>query len=438
MLPQHRVGHRSVSFILLLLVVVAGVAIAIINALSSAQATRTQLEERTRTIAYALDGDTIAQLSGTSADLQSPIYRDLKTKLTALKLVSTDARSVSLAGLREGEAFFYVDSEVPETQYYASPGEHFTGPVGILTDIVINKQPLVVGPTNNALAGMAPVISNKTGKVVAVVTSTTDATVYNQALLQGASLPLAATFIIVALILVYEWMRRRDQQLLRVRSELVSIASHELRSPVVGIRWASESLLKSAKGTSVGTVRAIYDSVIHLQASIEDILQLTHVTSHQAQKLNLAPCDMTALLHEVCDTQRLHAQQRGVALVMDKSWPKELIVTCDEDKMKRAFHNIVSNAVKYTQDKTEVALHYALKDSKHCIYIIDHGIGIPAAEQGRVFGGFYRATNAKASGVEGTGLGLYLTKTIITQHHGEVSFVSEEGLGTTFAVTLPG
>lgn len=69
--------------------------------------------------------------------------------------------------------------------------------------------------------------------------------------------------------------------------------------------------------------------------------------------------------------------------------------------------------------------------------VADEGIGIPKDEQARVFGGFYRASNAKASGETGTGLGLYLSKTIVEQHHGKLAFVSEQNKGTTFTVTLP-
>lgn len=221
-----------------------------------------------------------------------------------------------------------------------------------------------------------------------------------------------------------------------MRSELVSIASHELRSPLVGMRWAIEGLMKSAANKAEeAKLKAIDDSIIHLQAGTEDILQFTAVTG--AKKLNLAPVDMRALLQEVLDTQRLVAQQKSVKLVMDDSWPKALTITCDGDRMKRALHNLVSNAIKYTRTNTDVVLSYAKTDKHHQISITDHGIGIPKDEQQRVFAGFYRASNAKASGEKGTGLGLYLTRTILEQHKGKITFTSEEGKGTTFAISLP-
>ena len=114
-----------------------------------------------------------------------------------------------------------------------------------------------------------------------------------------------------------------------------------------------------------------------------------------------------------------------------------MVRATDTTKIRRALHNVISNAVKYTRENTVVTLQYMHDQKGHHISVVDQGIGIPKDEQARVFAGFYRASNAKATGVSGTGLGLYLTKTILEEHKGSVQFTSEEGKGTTLTLTLP-
>lgn len=441
-LPERTVGLRGVTWLLMGVILLASSALAFMNAQVAGDENRKSLQDRAATIAYSLDSQTISQLAGSDKDGQLPAYKELKARLTALKQVNSDARSIYLAGTRGSDIFFYVDSETPDSKYYSPPGETYPEATDIFKGSFFRTTPVVEGPVEDRfgswISGLAPIVDLDTGGIVAVLGMDVDAAHYSEIVTLAASIPLLIALVLIIVILIYEWVRRRDQQLLQLKSELVSIASHELRTPITGIRWASERLLKATAGTpNEATVRAVYDSAERLQVSVEDVLQLTHVTSQKARALNLAPCAMTALVEEVCDTQRLAAQGREVKLVMDDSWPPHLLIACDADKIKRALHNIVSNAVKYTRDKTDVVLHYALVGKEHCLTVSDHGIGIPKEEQGKVFAGFYRASNAKATGVNGTGLGLFLTRTILEQHKGRIEMKSEEGVGTSFTLILP-
>lgn len=440
-LPRQAERSSSTALLLLTIIVVGVFLLSFFNVQTANEQNRRNLEERATTIAAALDADEVSKLSGTNADLNSPTYKTIKSRLTSLKQINSDVKSIYLTGLKDGNIFFYVDSEAADSQYYSPPGEKYNEASPAFKNLFYSSPvPFVEGPVSDRfgtwVSGLAPIFDQHTGRVLAVVGVDVDYVSFNQSLLGALDLPLGGGFILVAVVGIYEWTRRREQQQIRMRSELVSIASHELRAPMTGIRWAVEGLLKTASNKAEeAKLKAIYDSVLHLQAGTEDILQFTSVNS--MRKLNIVPTDMGALVKEVCDTQMLVAQQKNVKIIMDDSWPKHVQVPCDADRMKRALHNVVSNAVKYTRSGTNVTVHYALVGGEHEISVSDQGIGIPTNEKQKVFAGFYRASNAKASGITGTGLGLYLTRAILEQHKGKVIFTSEEGKGTTFTLCLP-
>ncbi|HSX32206.1 MAG TPA: HAMP domain-containing sensor histidine kinase, partial [Candidatus Saccharimonadales bacterium] len=287
------------------------------------------------------------------------------------------------------------------------------------------------------ISGLAPMFVPGSQKVRVVLGIDMSASTYWQDIALAAAIPLFVSLSISMLIIVFESLRRRNNQLMNVRSELVSVASHELRTPIVGIRWASEGLVRLITDENAKKlVQAIKNSADGLQASTDDILELSHAMTRR--DLNPQPVDLTVMVKEIMDTQRLTAQQKNVRLVRDASWPDELLVTCDANKMKRVLHNVISNCIKYTRENTEITTSYSRDKHMHHIHIADQGIGIPKGEQSKVMKGFYRASNAVASKVPGTGLGLYLVKTVLEQHGGSVRFDSEENKGTVVTLSLPG
>ncbi len=435
-------GGSAVSIVLIVSIIIGTALLAALNVTIAATENRKSLEDRASTIAVSLDSEKVAQLKGDSSDIASPIYRELKNKLATLKQSNNDARSIYLTGINGGNVFFFVDSEMPETQYYSAPGIPYPEATTAFKKVFSSTTPLVEGPLDDSygtwVSGLAPVVDLNTGTAVAVVGIDIDAATYNQALFQAGAIPTLVALLFIGVIVFFDIVRRREQQQLRVRSELVSIASHELRTPITGIRWAAESLAKTVKDPPSQTlVQAMHNSIMNLQAGTEDILQLTRITSNRDQKLKPELVNMTALINEICDTQRLAAKERGITITVDATWTPDIMITCDPLKMRRALHNVVSNAVKYSGKDSEVVVHYQHTAKLHHIMVRDHGIGIPKDEQARVLSGFYRASNAKSSGAEGTGLGLYLTKTILTQHKGKVGFESELGKGTTVILSLP-
>lgn len=438
--PTQQDRFKIVALSVIAATVVVSIIAATLLGMDAARRIKAELSERSQTVAAALHPSDIAALKARSTNNESATYLSLKSRLGAIEAANPDARSIYLMGRTEGRLFFFADSEDPESQYYSSAGEWYEEPTDENRAMFDNGRPLVEGPVTDEygtfISGLAPVKDSQ-GNVVAVLGIDFASTKYWHDIILAAAVPLLTGFGVVAVLSIFENIRQRNQQLLALRSELVSVASHELRNPVTGIRWAAESLEKMAAADSkeMPMVRAIKNSAVRLQESTDDILELTHAMNRR--KLNQAEIDIAALVREVFEAQALSAQQKGVTLHIDPLWPAQVIVRCDPNQMRRALHNVVSNAIKYTRDNTTVTATYNHDETAHHIFVTDEGIGIPTDEQDKVFKGFYRASNAVASKISGTGLGLFLVQAVLQQHGGSVHCTSQQDKGTTIELTLP-
>lgn len=438
-------AHRSLVAFIIIFIIGAAVAGAWYDYRSADHVIRQQLEDRSETIALLLDQTDLKQLTGKESDTSALYYQRLKKTLSSLKAANPDIRSLYYTVAKDDKLYFYVDSEKPDSPVYSPPGEFYPDASDEFKAIFVNGKGINEGPSKDDygtwVSGLAPVRDSFSGQVLGVLGIDIDASYYYSAVVSAGAVPVLLGLILLGIVLAYEWLRLREARTLRLQSELVSIASHELRSPLAGVRWSVERLLHKLKGDDHEIARGIFMSVNNLQAGVDDIMQITRQSSRKNRKLEYSDCDMTALLATICNTQKLSAEQRGVMLNIDESWhPSDtgaVRIHCDADRMKRALHNVISNAVKYTRDNTEVTVTYRQTDKFHEIIVADQGIGIPANEKDKVFGGFYRASNAKSSGIEGTGLGLYLTKSVIEQHKGTVTCESIQDKGTTFVLSIP-
>lgn len=438
--PQEKDSIHGRAVIAALLVTLLSVCASVWLGVNARESIRETLSERSQSIAASLGAREVGALTDSEVDASKEEYMHLKATLAAVKKANPDTRSIYLMGHRDNAVFFYVDSEQPGSDMYSAPGEEYPEATPENHAIFSNGQSVVEGPLTDSygtfISGLAPIFMADSNNVAAVIGIDVDAGTYWNEIIFVALMPLLVGFILVLIIIVFERIRRHNAELLALRSELVSVASHELRTPITGIRWAAESMQKICTDEKVLKMAdAIKNSAISLQNSTNDILELSHATN--GRELNIKPTDLPGLVKEVIDTQLLSAEQKQVTVVMDEYWPAKLNVSVDPDQMRRAIHNVVSNAIKYTRDNTTVTISYQRDAKQHKILVADQGIGIPAAEQSKVFRGFYRASNAVKSDVPGTGLGLYLVKTVFERHGGSVSFVSEENHGATFTLTLP-
>jgi signal transduction histidine kinase/ActR/RegA family two-component response regulator len=223
----------------------------------------------------------------------------------------------------------------------------------------------------------------------------------------------------------------------RVKSEFLANMSHELRTPLNAILGFS-GLLTEQVGASLSDrqqrfLRNIGEAGQHLLELINDVLDLSKV---EAGKLELRPevIALDVLIEPAVAAGRAAAEAKGVAFEAQRPASEGLLL--DPTRVRQILFNLVSNAVKFTPTGGRVLLRASLDGPDLSFEVVDTGIGIPAESRDRVFGLFERLHEGRSE-VEGTGLGLALTKRLVEQMSGSIAFESEDGGGTTFRVRLP-
>lgn len=265
----------------------------------------------------------------------------------------------------------------------------------------------------------------------------------------GGSIPIAnasapifdAAGKILGCVVVFRDVTR-EREVDRLRSELVSIASHQLRTPLSGIKWALELLLGGTSGKLAPEQRThlaqIAESNQRMIALVEDLLNVSHIESGRKFVITMKRADLMDVVRDVLKEQAGSAAERKVKLTLSKTAPRSCQIRMDADKIREVVQNLVGNAVKYSFPGGHVTVDVkCTNDAAAAFHVKDSGIGIPLEQQGRVFERFFRAENAQTGDVSGTGLGLYIAKSIVEGHRGKIWFTSAEGKGSEFSFSIP-
>ncbi len=225
----------------------------------------------------------------------------------------------------------------------------------------------------------------------------------------------------------------------REKSQFISIAAHQLRTPLTAIKWITQILQKDAQKNphntqkeQINKLNEIVQKVVNL---VGDILNVARIEEGRFG-LKYTKASLAPLLEDILKIAEVTARAREVTI--KKNIPQNLSESeFDSEKLRLALANIIDNAIKYTPTKGAVTIKAAKKDSQITITISDTGMGIPKEDHGRLFDKFYRSNTALKQETEGTGLGLFISHNIIEAHKGTITFDSIKGKGTTFVVTLP-
>lgn len=236
-------------------------------------------------------------------------------------------------------------------------------------------------------------------------------------------------------------LQRRAQDAIRARDEFLSVAAHELKTPLTVLRLNLErALYLTTRGPSETLPKSSVEKSLapavrqleRLQRLLDALLDISRVTSHR-MRLEVTAVDLVELVGDLA--LRLEAQARAMEVDLQFELPQEpLILFGDRLRLEQVFTNLVTNAIKYGGGKP-VQIRVEERPDMAAVVVRDQGIGIAPADQARIFGRFERATTSWQS--ESLGLGLYIAQEIVMAHGGSISVTSKPGQGATFEVLLP-
>jgi signal transduction histidine kinase len=238
----------------------------------------------------------------------------------------------------------------------------------------------------------------------------------------------------------FRTMSRQLAELDKLKAEFVSVASHELKTPINVIIGYLQLLQENVYGDLTPKQREICLTLASQAQSLSRLVrQLLDVSRFEAGggKLELRPMPLGPFLAELETTFRVLAIQRGVRFHVDRGPRLPDHVVWDEDRVSEVLGNLLSNAFKFTERGGMVELSVAASNDSVQMHVRDTGAGIPAENVPYVFEKFFQADNQAAASAKGTGLGLAIAKTIVTAHGGTINVESTVGAGTRFSITLP-
>lgn len=444
LLPEHPRAARPYLWSAAALVALLGIAGSVYVYAQVDRASRQGVIDRANTLAQAIPASDVGMLRGDASDLGSPAYQELKALMVRERAVNHGIRFIYLIGREpNGTLFFYGDSEDPSSPDYSPPGQEYPEATPEMHAFFQDGQSVSEGPDRDRwgiwVSAYAPV-RDADGKLIAMLGMDVPARQYLMDLAAYASLPLLLALLLLILLLADGMRRTRDEGLLSQKAEFLSIASHQIRTPLIGIRWAVEQVLKSedsALGARDRDILALtHESSLGLIGRVNNLLDITAIERRGPAAPNQSVL-MRPLFEGIADSLSLSAQRKNVTITIDDSVPSGLELIGDRQTLQHIFFNLMGNAVKYTRADTAITISYGWTTDGHEFSIKDHGLGIAPEEQELIFAGYHRTQQAMESGEAGSGLGLYLTKKLVRLQKGSIAVHSAVGKGSTFVVTLP-
>lgn len=234
----------------------------------------------------------------------------------------------------------------------------------------------------------------------------------------------------------------REKVIDRMKSEFLSIAAHQLRTPLSAVKWAMKLIMDGDAGAISSEQKELmrkgYESNERMISLVNDLLDVTRIEEGRFH-YKFAMSKIEDVIKSVTSEFTATIKNRNVKFEMQLPPHDMPPVKIDPEKMRLVVQNVLENAFNYTLDGGSVTLRASYDDAaqKILVEVKDTGVGIPADQQDKIFTRFFRAHNVVRMRADGTGLGLYIVRNIVLKHGGDVWFESEEGKGTTVTFSVP-
>lgn len=231
----------------------------------------------------------------------------------------------------------------------------------------------------------------------------------------------------------------KEKEVDRMKTDFISLASHQLKTPLSAIKWFLEMLIGGDFGQLTekqnDAVKNINDSNERMIELVNSLLNISRIESGRII-VDPIPVNFGDLINKVVEelSKKVDLKKQKIITNIDSDIAT---ISLDPKLIRQVVMNLLTNAMKYSPEGTNIHISVSKQNEFVCVKVEDHGYGIPHDEQSKIFERFYRATNVVKRETDGTGLGLYLVKSIVDSSGGKVWFESKEGVGTSFYFTLP-
>ncbi|HOJ03471.1 MAG TPA: HAMP domain-containing sensor histidine kinase [Bacteroidota bacterium] len=253
----------------------------------------------------------------------------------------------------------------------------------------------------------------------------------------GVLLGVVDLLLIAGVLFVYVGMRR-EMRLAAMKTDFVSNVSHELKTPLALIRMFAETL-EMDRVPDEARRREYYGIIVQeserLSRLINNILTFSRMEAGK-KEYRLRDTDINSIVERVMGMYAFHLEHRGFACTFEAA-PDPPSTRADEEAVAEAVINLLDNAMKYSAERKRVDVRTHVDGGYVCVAVRDEGIGIPPAEQRRIFEKFYRVSQGLSGSAKGSGLGLALVEHIMRAHGGEVRVDSTPGVGSCFTLCFP-
>jgi signal transduction histidine kinase len=229
-----------------------------------------------------------------------------------------------------------------------------------------------------------------------------------------------------------------QRQLDRSKHEYLALIGHELRTPLTSISAYTELLREADEKTLVSEgprlIEVIERNTNQLRQIINELMELSALDAGHAD-VQLAPMDLAEVVRD--SLAKARAAVHGAPLEISDELPEQLVLPGDRKRLRQVVDNLLGNAVKYSPDGGHIGVTLRVTGRAAELAVSDNGLGVPTDEREKMFTGLYRTSRARDKAIPGTGLGLTLSRAVVSRHQGSIELVDHEGDGTTVLLRLP-
>ncbi len=429
-------------YLVMVLILLISVGIGIWQAAKQQEMIKEDLLEFVKIMALNVSPSMIGSLQGDGSDLQNPQYQQLKSLLTQAATIETKLKFAYVFGIKADDTlFFYADSEPPNSPDYSPPGQIYED--ASPQDLLVFKKGLSQVFANsdswgNWISVEIPIFDETGNRVIASMNVDIPQSRYYQQIIFAGMVPFLVGIVFALVLFVIRRLSLKDEMMLNQRAVYLAITAHDLKTPLTAIKWTAE-ILKESLATSENTIKdnitAISSACQEMFTFIDDLASASETNVKNLVSSKRLKVDTGELTKKVALNMELSIAKKNLRINYDID--ESLAIMGDPNALRRAIANLISNAVKYSEPGGNIDISIKGGNGKLIWSIKDTGIGIPKDDLPKVLLGYYRAKNAKLSGIAGTGLGLYYTKKVVEACHGKLILASPGGKGTTVTITIP-